>query len=117
LLTKEGNGTDVIHEQMLTIHDDDTTPKYKVRTGLSNLSGTDSLQRQHSPSKASNSNYSGNGPQHCRPGHAQQVWESACKCIVSVLPVYAILHDHIVGFRSWFDIRCWEEANCLRTLD
>jgi len=44
-LTKEGNGPDVIHEQMLTMHDDNTTPKYQVRIGLSNLTGTDSLQR------------------------------------------------------------------------
>jgi len=40
-----GNGPDVIHEQMLTMHDDNTTSKYQVRIGLSNLSRTDSLQR------------------------------------------------------------------------
>jgi hypothetical protein len=37
----------VIHEQMLAMHDDDddAIPKYKVRIGLSDLSGRDGLQR------------------------------------------------------------------------
>jgi hypothetical protein len=34
----------VLQEQMLAMHNDDTIPKYQVRVGLINLSGTDDLQ-------------------------------------------------------------------------
>jgi hypothetical protein len=43
-ITKERNRPDVIHEQMLALHDDDTTLKYQVRIGLSNLSEVNSLR-------------------------------------------------------------------------
>jgi hypothetical protein len=45
LLTKERNGPDVIHEEMLALHDDDATSKYQVKISLSNLSGADSLRK------------------------------------------------------------------------